>query len=550
MGSKNIEEVKKVKLKKGQFNGSAELEWKEQDLRIPVKVTPYEDRRWLKIKQVKDYQYSRVLGASGEIHIPVQNLKVVSDPYEGETRKQFTNLILTDPIAAPAHTYVIGALFEDGFTLELDLASQFDPTVGRYLTPDEITLKMVETTQTYSALLGQLVTWAEKCDIVQLAKDLISVAIPQGKAGAQISPPLLDLEKGKLPTFCEIIPADDLGDPIIDVGLNRILVAVKLNPDDEDSDEDVKDILRSDELVYMTLGTRGLRRESKYQGVSRLEPILQVSLALKKYYQLHAPLAMISAYIAKQLVKINPEMVDDATALRINTFMSTLFKANTWAMAMPDWYNGVDIVKPEVDWDMFNGIENKLASVELAQLGVPKSSQNREQDLNRDIATIQAIQFVRFTRKPLEEAVMNVLENQLLNPLLSHLAGVPLDTIPVRIKIKRTEPEVAVDKMFDSLSEQKSLDITNGDLQQNQSQAVPEVQQTTSPFGASGSKQMLLKAVMNETNSLKAQLKLSQDKEKDIKLKLKEKELNLKERNVAAKEDIVKVIKKMGGKKT
>ena len=164
MGSKNIQNVKRSKTstKKNQFNGEMIEEWKEVELRQPVTVTPYTDTRFLKIKKVKDYQYSRVLGASGEINIPVQNLKVVSDSYDTETRKQFTNLILTDPIAAPAHTYLIGALFEDGFTLELSLASQFDPEVGRYLTPDEITLKMTATTQAYSSVLGQLITWQEQ----------------------------------------------------------------------------------------------------------------------------------------------------------------------------------------------------------------------------------------------------------------------------------------------------------------------------------------------------------------------------------------------------
>lgn len=547
MGKKNLVDVNIVKSIKAQYDGDSIPDWQPDELRQPITVKPYTNTKWLKIKKAtskgNNYAYSRVLGGAGEQLIPTQNLKVISDPYDIQTRKEFTDLILTNPIAAPAHTYLIGSLFENGFTLELTVSSMFDALLGRYLSPEEISAKMILETPKYASFLAQLVTWKDKCKIEQLAKDLVSVAIPQGKAAGQIIPALMDLTPNQLPTFCEIIPADDLGNPIIDAGDSRKLVAVKINTNSNDEkNTDKKDILRADEIVYMTLGSRGLRRESKYQGVSRLESVLQVSLAIQKYYKLHAPIAMISSYKPTQLIKIKPESVDDATASRINTFMTTLFKSSTVAMAMPDWYDGVDIVANTVDWDFFSGIENKLATVILAQLGVPKSAMNREQDLNRDIATIQAIQFVRFTVKPLEETLMEVLENQLFNPLLSHLSGVPLEKLPVRVKIKRTDAEIGLDKMFDHLSQQKNDEITMGDLQQNQSKAFPEATARpvfNQPIGASGVELKLMEKRITD---------LSKTVEK-TNISLVRKDLEIKERNVKAKEDLVNVVDKMSRKK-
>ena len=136
MASRNVKEVK-VEKTKPEFNGELVtpdnvIMMTEKEIREPITVTSYEKvSRFLKRKKVKNYNYTKIVGAAGEELIPIQNLKVISDHYSTETRTMFTNVLLLDPVSAPAGTYRVGALFEDGFELRLTLASQFDPTLGR-----------------------------------------------------------------------------------------------------------------------------------------------------------------------------------------------------------------------------------------------------------------------------------------------------------------------------------------------------------------------------------------------------------------------------------
>lgn len=509
---KNIRDVKTKKSNKG-FDGAgtvsielqSEVE-KESDFRQPIEITVYSNpSKFLKTKNIKKdketYNYTRILGAAGEQLIPTRNLKVISDHYSSDTRTAFSDLILLDPVAAPASTFRVGAIFEDGFELRLTLASQFDATLGRELTSEEIQARLSKET-VYNDALMKLSTWKNDKDIEQVAKDLEGVSLAQGKAVAQIIPGILELPQQKLPIACEIVDADDVGEPIVDAGMTKKLIAIKIKVDDEDQDdENVKDILRADEMVYLVRGPRGLKRGAKWHGVSPMEPVLQISKAIKTYYQLHAPLVMVAAYVTKQLLKIKGDAFDANLQSRVQDFMTKLYKATTWAIAMPEWYDSMDTVEPKVNWQMFDGIEQKLAAVELAQLGVPKSSQNREQDLNRDIATIQAIQFVRFVRNPSEGLIKRALEKQLFNPLFAHLLGKPLGEIPVRVEIVRKTPKGGdIDKLYDNMSVDKNNDISSGNLMQNQAQS------NLQPLGASGTLEKLqiktyttlLKKIQNE----------------------------------------------------
>lgn len=453
------------------------IEELETKIRRPIELTEIDSLKGFRTKKMlyrgHEIRGTRILGAAGETLVPEQKLKIMSDPYTVDTRKAFTDLAMTDPVVAPALLFRVGAHFEDGFNLRFIPASQFNPQTGQPLTPEEQQQKAELDGKDYLQHLLRLQTWKNDMGIEQVAKDLESVSIVQGKAAALISPGIMDLTApDQLPSLVEIITADDLGDPIIDVGSTRKLVACKLEMED-------KEIARADELVYLVRGIRGLRREAKFHGTSPMEPILQISKAIKRHYHLDAPLAMIAAYITRQLLKVKSND-GDVTELktRVESFMSELFKASTWAVAMPEWYDGVDTIQPQVDWPMFDGIEQKLANTELAQLGVPKSSQNREAGLTRDIATIQAIQFVRFIRKPSENSGKAVLESQLFNPLLAKLAGKPLSEIPVRIEIVRKIPDGGdIDTLYDANTQNKNADLSAGNLMQNQAQ---------SPFGASG----------------------------------------------------------------
>ena len=544
---KNIVDVKEPKSAEKQFNGAGAGDLEVQDffpeIRQPVSITKYDEHSsYLKIKTVsknhKNYKYARVLGAAGPQLIPEMKLKEVSDPLLQNVREDLTKILLQDPIAAPAARYSIGAIFEDGFDLKFTLASQFSDQLKRQMTPEEIDLALQTNSAAFFTFLKQLDTWKEDCDVEQLAKDLHGVSLAQGKAAGMMLPGILDLGRGELPKICEIVPADDLDNPIIDVGDTRKVVAVKLdiNDKDRDEDEDVRDLLRADELVYYVIGIRGLRREAKYHGVSPLEPVLQISKAIKRSYHLDAPLAMVAAYITKQLVKVSKENLDDALPQRVTNFMTKLFKADTWAMAMPDWYEGVDQIHTKVDWDMFDGVEQKLATAEITGLGVPKSALNREQGLNRDIATIQAIQFVRFIRKPAEGGLKKVLENQVFNPLLAHLAGKKLKEIPVRIEIVRKIPEGGdIDAVFDNQTQEKSQDMTDGNLQQNQAKALPETA-VMPVVGAAGQQKLV---------QLQDEIKELKQMQRDMASGFMKKELKLKEKNADMKEKLIGMLEKM-----
>jgi hypothetical protein len=481
----NMRDIPKPKSEGEKFDGAGSdidtehkiIEQLEIKIRRPIELSDVDSLKGFRTKKMLYHGHytkgTRILGAAGESLIPEQKLKVMSDPYTTDTRQAFTDLAMTDPVVAPALLFRVGAFFEDGFDLRFIPASQYDPMTGQPLTPEQQQQNAQLDGTSFLPHLLTLQTWKKDRGIEQVAKDLEAVSIVQGKAAALISPGILDLQSGQLPALVEIITADDLGDPIIDVGSTRKLVACKLEMED-------KEIARADELVYLVRGIRGLRREAKFHGTSPMEPILQISKAIKRHYHLDAPLAMIAAYITRQLLKVKSND-GDVTELktRVETFMSELFKASTWAVAMPEWYDGVDAIQPKVDWPMFDGIEQKLANTELAQLGVPKSSQNREQGLNRDIATIQAIQFVRFIRKPSENIIKEVLETQLFNPLLAKLANQNLSDIPVRIEIVRKIPDGGdIDTLYDQNTQNKNADLNSGNIMQNQAQ---------SPFGASGS---------------------------------------------------------------
>lgn len=255
---KNLTDVKIKKEDKGHFTGVIAAEPTAEELfpviRKPVTIKKFEsDSKYLKIKKVKDYQYSQVLGAAGPVLIPKQNLKEVSDPYDGQTRTDFTNVLLQDPVAAPAARFSIGSIFEDGFELRLTLSSQFNPVTKRQMTPEEIDVALESTRSAYDTILEQIATWKDDKEIEQLAKDLHGVSLAQGKAAGMIQPGFLDLQKGQMPVLCEIIPADDLSNPIIDAGITRKIVAVQLDIDEDEQDENQKDILELMRLFILSL---------------------------------------------------------------------------------------------------------------------------------------------------------------------------------------------------------------------------------------------------------------------------------------------------------
>jgi hypothetical protein len=95
---------------------------------------------------------------------------------------------------------------------------------------------------------------------------------------------------------------------------------------------------------------------------------------------------------------------------------------------------------------------------------------NREHGLNRDIATVEAIQFIKFIRKPDEKKLAKPFQSQLFDLLLAHLLEMPPRELPVRIKIVRNTPEEGdLDKAFENqanLQQQKTDEIQSNNIKQ------------------------------------------------------------------------------------
>ena len=185
------------------------------------------------------------------------------------------------------------------------------------------------------------------------------------------------------------------------------------------------------------------------------------------------------------MFKIRSEGDESDQEAEIQKFLNNFLKSGKIAFAMTDAVEEIKDVQPKVDWALLDGIEKKLADLELSIIGVPKSMMNREHGLTRDIATIEAIQYVRFVIRPAENKLASEYENQLINPLFAHLVGKPLNEIPWRIKIKRKVPEGGdIDSIYaqdKNLSQTKAEEISSESLAQNGAR---------STFGATGPNQL------------------------------------------------------------
>ena len=418
----------------------------------------------------KKTRYVSVWAASGHEDIPVTKLKIISDPVTDPTRTMLTTCALSDPLLAPALDRRTDALFEDGFHLELEFASMFDMTENRVLTKEETEAKFKEQIPEFNKILLRLETWKDDANLIQTIRDSDGVSIVQGRAAALVSPGIASLDVGKLPIHVEIIYTEDLGQPIVDVGLTRKLVAVQTHFED-------KKICRGDEIIYITRGKKGLRKSDKFYGTPLFEPILTISKQIKRIYNYNLPEALVAAYVTKVLFTFASEGSEDDQKNRITKFINDFLTDGKLAFGMNQAIEKVQPIGITVDWDMLNGAENKLADAELAVVGVPKSMLNREHNLNRDIATIEAIQFVKFVRKPDEKVMSEAYQNQLFNPLFSHLMQKPLSEIPVRVKMVRNKPEGSdLDSIYENkLALQKESEINAENLEQKDA---------TSPFGA------------------------------------------------------------------
>jgi len=427
-----------------------------------------------KIWRNKSIKSVRIFGSSGDEDIPETKIKIITDHYTSDTRRQLNECILSDPLLSPATDRRFDSIFEDDFHLALESAIVFDPITKTHLTKEQSDIKFSGFLPRFEAIVQQLETWRKEIKLLDTIRSTGAVSFSQGRAAALISPGLVDLNQGQLPFSVEIIHYSDLGEPIVDIGLTKQIVAVKTNFDN-------KKISRRDELVYITRNKRGYRKEGKFYGTSPLEPILIISKSIKRIYNYDIPEAVVAAYITKILFNFEAE----AEETDVSNFIKNFLKTGQLAFGMNN-IRDVKVVQPKVDVQMIDSLESKLADVELGVVGVPKSMLNREHNLNRDIATIEAIQFIKFVRKPDEQLLADAFENQLFNPLLSIRSGIPLNQLPVRIRIVRNVQDKDLDTIFEKqegLAAQKTDEINSENLEQDNAVSV---------FGASGDSQLIV----------------------------------------------------------
>ncbi len=393
-----------------------------------------------------------VIGAAGsEIEIAKPFLKIMTDPYTYDTRIKLNMMVYTDPVLSPAFERRHDAFFEDGFALKFELSSMYDPMTGKEYTPEEAEAHLATHEQAYMTYLQRIREWQAKVRMNEHMATSNITSLVQGRSATIIVPGFRELATNKMPASIETINWSDLDEPIVDVGLTHKVVGMV-------TEFKNKPFMTADEMVYICRKDWGLRKESSKYGASILEAVVTISDAIKHVYNYDIPEAIIASYVTKLIFKFAtmPGLDDAALKAVQDKFLQEYYTKGKLAFAVSSGVESVEHVTNKVDSAMMDINEKKLADVIMSIVGVPKSMLNREHNLNRDIATIEMIQFMKFVRKPDEEAVALAFEQQLLNPLLAHLAGKPLGELPVRIKIKSKSKDPDY-----SILEQKSAEAEN-----------------------------------------------------------------------------------------
>jgi hypothetical protein len=379
----------------------------------------------------------RYVGAAGEDNEVVESkLKEMTDPYRPETRNDFTLAAYSDPTLAPSLENRNNALFENGFTLEFELKSTLGMD-GMPLPPDGQEMLLNAHKATYGKYLQIITDWAMSRDINLLEKMKASHigCVVQGRSLTLITPPLSLLPPASMPFSLTTMSTEEVLAPIIDTS-RRKLVAIRL-------DTKSKKLALNDEMIYCIRKHWGLRTDSMFYGASTIEPVLQTSKAYKRLVNFDGTKSVVASYLTKLLLKLQTVGDNTTQEAQLNQIIQGLVDDGTDVIGIK---GDVDItpVQPKVDTAMMEFWSKKFEELLMSAGGSTSSQLGRTSGLNRDTATIQEIVHQKYIRTPDEEMISSFYENQLLNPLLVHLAGGMTDQegnqnieLPVRIVIKR-----------------------------------------------------------------------------------------------------------------
>jgi hypothetical protein len=149
---------------------------------------------------------------------------------------------------------------------------------------------------------------------------------------------------------------------------------------------------------------------------------------------------------------------------QINSFMNSLLAKSTDILTV-NAGTKVTAIPLKVESDALSKVHDFIENHIITNIGVTKSMMMRELNMNRDIATVQEIAFINYTRKQDEQLIASAYENQLLNPLLAHLAGTVVSELPFKIKIVRKEAKTVEPKQDENknVTDQENLQAKKQD---------------------------------------------------------------------------------------
>ena len=366
--------------------------------------------------------------------IPATNIREMTDPYNGITRRMFTDCARTDPTIAPALRKRNSAFFRNGFVLKLKLKSQRSQVDGHILDDDELEAETARYYHEYLAHLNQLDSWCKDRSIKLLTKIKTAqfVGVTQGRFLSKHFPPLSFLNPGELPLSLKIISAEEMGNVVID-RLSEEIVAIRIYSVDEENF-----VLLPDEFVYGFLNDTALTRYERFYGRADLEPVIQLSRINKHIVNVGYAKAFEAAYLPKVLSKIKVEGSFPEKMQQLKAHSDYLAEQGSDIIAIEaEEFTDIQAYPQEVNHEMIKAIRHDIDEIALGIAGSTKAQISRTDELTRDNATIMEIENERNVITPDENVFSEFFETQLLNPLFAHLLGVPMENIPVEIFIER-----------------------------------------------------------------------------------------------------------------
>lgn len=472
------------------------------DLREPVTVTKLEEKLLRKFKtrlhhpkdkRRKPFRVARIpIGAAGALVvrvIPTGNLREMSDPHTKQQRDRFSDAALLDPTAQPSIDKRNRAFFNNGFTLTLMLKS-FRADDGRELSEEEKISKLEEHAAKYNKYVKRIEDWTQLKSIKLEKKMRTShfAAIVQGRTATKIFPRLSELPLNDLPLSLKPIASEHMGNVVIDRDIFEI-VALRVQ-----SIDDPQQIFLPDEMIYIVMRDSGLHQMERFYGRALMEPYVQISRINRRAIEYDYAKAISASYNPKITLKIPVQGTPEEKAEQLKNRASQLATDGVDIIAIEsDEFSKVEAIPNQVNHEMMSRIRTDLDNLLIAGMGSTKAQIGRTEGLNRDTATIMEVENIRNVRTPDENEIADFYESELLNPLFAHLAQEKFDTIPVRIVIKRIDPEdeISITKTFEKQDEK---DPTHDPVFENKGKELDEAniaQSDGGPLGSLGQKKSL-----------------------------------------------------------